>query len=87
MIRVILGIIMFCTIIFGYWWMTWCLAILLLFYFPVYYEVIAWGVIYDSLYGIELPEFWNFKYIFTLFSILIFTLVLFIKKRLIIHEF
>ena len=86
MIRIVAGIIMCFCIIFGYWWLIWALAILLLFYFPIYYEIIAWGIIYDALYGIALPEFWNIKYIFTLASIVLFLISLIIKKRLIIYE-
>ncbi len=86
MIRSIFGLIILISILFGPWWLTWVLAILLLFYYPVYYEIIAWGIIYDSLYGVSLPEFWNIKYIFTIFSIVIFIISLFIKKRLIVYE-
>jgi hypothetical protein len=58
-----------------------------LFYFREYYEIIAWGIIYDSLYGVGIPEFGNIKYVFTIFSILIFIFSIFIKKRLIAYEF
>ncbi len=86
MIRIILGLLIFISILFGYWWLTWIMAILFLFYFPVYYEIIVWGIIYDSLYGLQIPEFWNIKYIFTIFSILIFIFSLFIKRLLIVYE-
>lgn len=74
------------SLVFAYWWITWCLAIILLFYFPVYFEIIALGIVYDALYGLTLPEFWNIKYIFTLASIVLFLISLIIKKRLIIYE-
>ncbi len=74
------------SLVFAYWWITWCLAIILLFYFPVYFEIIALGIAYDALYGLTLPEFWNIKYIFTLASIVLFLISLIIKKRLIIYE-
>lgn len=72
--------------IWGHWWLTWILVIALLFYFPFYFEIIAWGVIYDSLYGIALPEFWNINYIFSISSIILFMISLLLKKRLTIYE-
>jgi hypothetical protein len=77
---------MFLCIILGYWWLTWCLAIILLFYFPIYYEIIAFGIFYDGIYGVRLPEFWNINYIFTIASIILFGISLLIKKRLTIYE-
>lgn len=85
-IRILAGVLMFCSIMWGYWWLTWCLAIALLFYFPFYYEIIIWGIIYDALYGIALPEFWNIRYIFTMAGIVLFLLSLVLKKRLIAYE-
>lgn len=84
--RILFFIIMLFSLVFAYWWITWCLAIILLFYFPVYFEIIALGIVYDALYGLTLPEFWNIKYIFTLASIVLFLISLIIKKRLIIYE-
>ena len=75
-LRIIAGILMFSSIMWGFWWLTWCLAIALLFYFPFYYEIIAWGIVYDSLYGAPLPEFWNIRYIFTIMSIALFIISL-----------
>ena len=85
-IRVLCAILMFCFIMWGYWWLTWCIAIALLFYFPVYYEIILWGIIYDAMYGTALPEFWNIRYIFTIASIVLFLIALFLRKRLVIYE-
>lgn len=87
MTRIIFGILLLISIIYGYWWLTWCFALLLLFYYPVYYEIIALGIIYDSLYSVPLPQFFNVEYVFTIFSLLIFAVSLFIKKRLIVYEF
>ncbi len=84
--RTISGIIVFLSIVYGYWWITWLLAIILLFYIPNYYEIIAWGIVYDALYGAKLPMFYNIKYIFTIFSITIFLISFYLRKRLIIYD-
>lgn len=86
MIRIFIGVFVFSCILFGYWWLTLCLSILLLFYFKTYYEILLFGIIYDSIYGLSLPEFWNIRYIFTLTSVVLFIISLMIKKRLIIYE-
>lgn len=86
LIRIISGILIIGSIIWGYWWLTWILAIIFLFYFPLYFEIIIWGIIYDSLYGISLPNFWNINYIFTIVSIVLFLFSLILKKRLILYE-
>lgn len=86
LIRIISGIIILGIIIWGYWWLTWSLAIIFLFLFPIYFEIIVFGIIYDALYGVALPGFWNIDYIFTIVSIVLFLFSLIIKKRLIIYE-
>jgi hypothetical protein len=85
-IRIVTAILMFCCIMWGYWWLTWCLAIALLFYFPSYYEIILWGVIYDALYASALPEFWDIRYIFTISSIILFCISYVLKKKLIAYD-
>lgn len=77
---------MFCCIMWGYWWLVWCTAILFLFYFPSYIEIIFMGIMYDALYGVSLPEFWNINYIFTISSIVLFFISFIIRKRLIVYE-
>lgn len=78
---------MLISILFGYWQITWILAIILLFLIQSYYEIILWGIIYDALYGMALPGFWNIKYIFTISSIVLFVVSVLIKKRLIAYRF
>ena len=84
--RITAFIIVFLLIIYGYWWLTWLLAIIFLFYFPSYYEIILWGIIYDSIYSLEIPMFYDFKYIFTVFSIVTFLLSHYVQKRLSIYD-
>lgn len=84
--RIFFVIALCMLIIWAPWWLVWCCAIALLFYFPNYYEIIIWGIVYDALYGISLPAFWNIEYIFTLFSILLFVMAVILKKRLIMYD-
>jgi hypothetical protein len=85
--RIIAGTILLISILFGYWWITWILAIILLFTFPVYYEIIICGIIYDSLYGISSIRFMGIEYVFTIFSIVLFLFSLLLTKHLKIYEY
>ena len=84
--RIFAAIALFAFIIYGPWWLIWCCAIALLFYFKSYYEIILWGVIYDALYGITSIDMWYSRYTFTIFSIILFVIVFFLKKHLIIYD-
>ena len=76
--RILAGLIMLGCVIWGYWWLVWSLAIIFLFIFPSYYEMIIWGVMYDALYGVSL--------MFSLASIGLFIISLYLKKRLFAYE-
>lgn len=86
LLRVVTALIMFCFIMWGYWWFTWCFAIALLFYFRNYYEIILWGIIYDAIYSMSLPEYGNIRYIFTISSIILFILAFIFRKSLIVYD-
>ncbi len=70
----------------GYWWLAWIFFIVLLFIFPVYFEILIWGVVYDSLYGAALPELYHIRLMFTVLSFVLFFFSLFLKKRLIAYD-
>lgn len=86
LLRLMIDIFVFGMIIFGYWWIGWILLIVLLFFIPLYLEIIFFGVLYDALYGISLLLFWNMDYIFSLLGIVLFSTSLFLKKRLSLYE-
>lgn len=86
LIRIFSDIFILIFIIWMYWWITWPIIIISLFIFPKYFEMLAWGIIYDALYGIHLPAFFNIDYIFTIVSIVLLLLSLIIRRRLIIYE-
>jgi hypothetical protein len=77
---------MLACIIWGYWWLTAALAIIFLFMFPNYYEIIFWGVMYDALYGLSLPQFFGVAYVFSIASILLFLISILLRKLLSAYE-
>lgn len=72
--RIIAGLLMVTCIIWGYWWLMLSVAIIFLFIFDSYYEIIGWGIIYDFLYGTSL--------MFSFVSILLFIIAYYLKKYL-----
>jgi hypothetical protein len=73
-LRIFAAVIMITSIVWGYWWMVLALAIIFLFIFPSYYEIIFWGVTYDSLYGISMT--------YTLGSLILFIIAYYLKQYL-----
>ena len=84
--RIIAALILFACIVWGYWWLAWIIAIILLFIFPVYFEILVAGILYDALYGVALPEIFHMRCMFTIISFILFFTSLFLKKRLIAYD-
>jgi hypothetical protein len=85
-IRIVAGLIVLGSLVLSYWWLTWALAIIFLFIFPVYYEILTWGIIYDALYALPLPQFYGIPYIFTFASCILFLLSLAIRKYFVTYQ-
>jgi hypothetical protein len=85
-LRFAAGFALVVALLWGYWWVVAVLSIVFLFLFPSYYEIIAVGVAYDALYGVALPQFYNFPYVFTAASIVLFIIAYALRKKLIAYE-
>ena len=59
------------------WWIIMAVAIIFLFYFKNYYEIIIWGIFFDTLYS-------GTGHIGLITSIILLFLTVFLKKRLLI---
>ncbi len=84
--RIFAALVMITLILWGYWWIMWICAVVFLFLFPVYYEILLWGIVYDALYGLPLPQFWNFPYVFTTGTTILFLASIFVRKYLLAYE-
>ena len=69
------------------WWAVIILTLAGLFYFDNLYEVIAIGLIFDSIYGTEDLLFLDidFQYTVTLIALVIFVIVHRLKKNLVMY--
>ncbi len=81
--RILYGLFIILCAFLAPWWISVVFSFLGLFYFKNLYEVIAVGIIIDSLYGSNL-EILNFSFVFTLFFIVSFYVVLRLRKNLLI---
>ncbi len=64
------------------WWATALFALLLLFYFRNFYEIIIIGALVDMVYGIPRTAFGGIEYINTLFAALAYLSASWLKRFL-----
>lgn len=57
------------------WWIIIIVAIVFLFYFKNYYEIIIWGIVFDTLYG-------QMQHNALIVSVALLFITVFLKKRL-----
>ncbi len=85
-LRIAAALVMIASMIWGFWWLTWSLAIVFLLIFPAYYEILFWGVAYDSLYAVSLQQFWGATFVFTLAGLVLFVLGAALRKFLFAYD-
>lgn len=73
------------SILFLPWWFTILLAVIIIFMFQAY-EIIVWGFVADTLYGIPIAAYYNIEFLFTLFFVALVILVVPLKRRLIFYR-
>ena len=78
--RIIFDAVLFLIIVFSYWWAAAAVALLGLFIFKNYYEIIIVGILLDVLYGIGTvePHYSQFK--FTIASVISYAASIPIKR-------
>jgi hypothetical protein len=82
MYRVITDIALFISLFIFPWWFVVVLAVIALFFFNSYYEVIFLGVIIDSLYNAPIARFHGFEFVVTIAMVLLYILAEVLKRRL-----
>lgn len=86
LIRLSADILLCVSLLFFPWWISASLAVVFLFAFRSYYEVLAFGFIYDSLYATALPTFQFFSFPVSVISALAFLLVYMLRDRLVFYR-
>ena len=73
--RISAAIVMLFAIAWFSWWIIIIVAIVFLFYFKNYYEIIIWGIVFDTLYG-------QMQHNALIVSVALLFITVFLKKRL-----
>ena len=82
LLRIISYVIFIVSITTLPWWFTALCMIVAVFYFPSYYEVLFFGLIYDLLFSIPVPYFFSVQFMATIFSGCLLLSAFFLKERL-----
>ena len=64
------------------WWITMLLAVVGLFVFRNFFEIIIIGIMLDSLYNASVARYYNVQFLMTYMAIVLFVATSFIKPRL-----
>ena len=80
--HIIFDLILFLAIILCPWYLSVILAFVILYYLPVFNEIVIFGLIMDILYGGFLSTFRLFDYKFTILFLILLLSSLYIKNRL-----
>ena len=80
--RITIDIILFLSLFIMPWWVSYAIAIVGIFFFADFYEIIALGFIIDIVYGTPNTLFFGIQFANTLSAVLLFAAVTFIKNRM-----
>ncbi len=81
-IRIALGILLFAGVFYLPWWFVAIVALLIVARYPGF-EVVVAGALMDLLYGVALPSYIYYPYLFLTASVLLCLGAEFVKRRLI----
>lgn len=78
--RLVIGLVILFFVIHGWWFVALPISVVYSFFVFHYYEIIFFGIVYDSLFGyVGVADFWK-GYIGTIVSVALFFLIFFIKR-------
>jgi hypothetical protein len=83
--RVVFDIVLFLSLFIVPWWLSLSVALVGVFFFSRFYEIIIAGVVVDILYGVPQASFFGFQYISSIVTVLFFIGGEYIKKRMIFY--
>lgn len=84
--RIIFDFILYVSVFLFPWWFALILAIVGLLLFRSFYEIIFLGIVIDSLYNASTHRFYGLEFIVTFISIILFTIIEMLKRRVRIHR-
>src|SRR3989344_4581768 len=85
--RVAANLILLALLFIAPWWIVMSVAVLFLFYFKNYFEILIFGFLLDLLYGAPVSAYYGMGYVISVIAALAFALVAVVKNRLVFFEF
>ena len=86
MLRIVLNILLGISVLALPWWVSIFIILSMLFLYRAY-EVLAWALIADALYGWPLPVFFNIPILFTILVTLLFFATEYGKRYLVFYQY
>jgi hypothetical protein len=80
--RIFADIVLFLSIFFVPWWLVVAFAVVGLFTFSSFYEILFLGIVLDSLYNAPIAPFRHFQFVVTLLCVFLFVVIEALKRRL-----
>lgn len=81
-LRLLADLVVFGSAVLLPWYIFIAVALVCVFYFERYYEIILAGFIIDALFGVDRPILEGWRLAFTLFGTIVFLVAVFLKMRL-----
>jgi len=83
--RIIVDILLIVLAVLAPWWITFIAAIIAALYFELFIELLLTALFLDSLYGVEVPHFYNAPVFISLASCIIFEVVVYVRNKLLLY--
>lgn len=84
--RLVADLIVFFSLLYMPWWATLILAILCLFMFEHYFEILIVGVALDSLYNTAWHGYTNVQFILSAICLIVYVISFPLKRRLTLYR-
>ena len=80
--RLIANVILFASLLFLPWWITIVIALIAVFVYNVFYELILWGVVGDLLYGAGVASFYALTSFLSTGALVLFLTAQYLKEKI-----
>ena len=84
-VRSILNVLLFISILFLPWWVALAFAFVLLMLYPAF-EILIWGLFFDSLYGTPVISLYSMQYLATYLMFIMLLISFFVKREIIFYQ-
>ena len=80
-IRIILGIIVFCSGFTGAWWIIFPVGIICAWHYRRFFEFPLAALVFDVIYSAPRERLFGVEYVYTLIAVVLFVLIVILKSK------